>query len=110
VDERKRDSIIAYLRARMTEFGISESALAESLAEAPVVNAPATFTKPNGAHAHLAQKPKRAMPQLPTLPLGDVGGTQFRNAAGDTWDGMGDMPEWLKRAVHAGQDIEFYRV
>ncbi|WP_404985904.1 MULTISPECIES: H-NS family nucleoid-associated regulatory protein [unclassified Caballeronia] len=34
----------------------------------------------------------------------------FRNASGDTWDGLGDMPEWLKRAVHAGQDIEFYRV
>jgi len=34
----------------------------------------------------------------------------FRNASGDTWDGEGEMPEWLKRAVHAGQDIEFYRV
>ncbi|WP_440588090.1 H-NS family nucleoid-associated regulatory protein [Candidatus Burkholderia verschuerenii] len=50
------------------------------------------------------------MPQLPTLPHSGVGGTQFRNASGDTWDGAGDMPEWLKRAVHAGQDIEFYRV
>jgi DNA-binding protein H-NS len=34
----------------------------------------------------------------------------FRSANGDTWDGQGEMPEWLKRAVHAGQDIEFYRV
>ncbi|KNH06701.1 hypothetical protein BRCH_04093c [Candidatus Burkholderia brachyanthoides] len=108
MDERKRDSIIAYLRSRMAEFGITESALAKSLAEAPVVTAPASFIKPNGAH--LAQKPKRPMPQLPTLPLGGEGGTQFRNASGDTWDGIGDMPEWLKRAVHAGQDIEFYRI
>ena len=29
MDERKRDSIIAYLRSRMAEFGITESALAE---------------------------------------------------------------------------------
>lgn len=106
MDERKRDSIIAYLRARMAEFGITESALAESLAEAPVVNPPPTFTKTNGA-----QKPSRPMPQLPKLTrsAGEIEPV-FRNASGDTWDGMGDMPEWLKRAVHAGQDIEFYRV
>jgi DNA-binding protein H-NS len=106
VDERKRDSIIAYLRARMTEFGISEKALAESLAEAPAASPPPpSFTKPNGL-----QKPKRPMPQMPTLPQSAGVLPAFRNASGDTWDGMGDMPEWLKRAVHAGQDIEFYRV
>jgi DNA-binding protein H-NS len=51
------------------------------------------------------------MPQLPRLTrsAGEIEPV-FRNASGDTWDGMGDMPEWLKRAVHAGQDIEFYRV
>ncbi len=105
MDERKRDSIIAYLRSRMAEFGITERALAE----AQVVTAPPSFTKSNGANG--AQKPKRPMPQLPTLPRdGDAGEPRFRNASGDTWDGLGDMPEWLKRAVHAGQDIEFYRV
>jgi DNA-binding protein H-NS len=51
------------------------------------------------------------MPQLPLFPhSGDGAAPIFRNANGDTWDGLGDMPEWLKRAVHAGQDIEFYRV
>jgi DNA-binding protein H-NS len=109
VDERKRDSIIAYLRSRMAEFGITESALAESLAEAPVVAPPPSFTKSNGING--AQKFRRPMPQLPLLPHAvDAGVPIFRNAAGDTWDGLGDMPEWLKRAVHAGQDIEFYRV
>ncbi len=109
MDERKRDSIIAYLRSRMAEFGITERALAEALAEAPVVTAPPSFTKSTGANG--VQKPKRPMPQLPTLPRGgDAGEPIFRNASGDTWDGLGDMPEWLKRAVHAGQDIEFYRV
>ncbi len=108
MDERKRDSIIAYLRARMAEFGITESALAESLADVPVVTAPPAFTKTSVAQA--AQKLKRPMPQLPTPPLSDGNTPMFRNASGDTWDGAGDMPEWLKRAVHAGQDIEFYRV
>jgi DNA-binding protein H-NS len=109
VDERKRDSIIAYLRSRMAEFGISERTLAESLAEAPAENPPPSFTKTNGTHG--APKAKRPMPQLPSLPhAAGSAGPIFRNAAGDTWDGLGDMPEWLKRAVHAGQDIEFYRV
>jgi DNA-binding protein H-NS len=109
VDERKRDSIIAYLRSRMAEFGITETALAEALAEAPVVTPPPSFTKTNGAHG--ASKAKRPMPQLPLFPhSGDGAAPIFRNANGDTWDGLGDMPEWLKRAVHAGQDIEFYRV
>jgi DNA-binding protein H-NS len=92
----------------MAEFGITERALAESLAEAPAVNPPPSFTKTNGAHG--APKAKRPMPQLPSMPHGASAEPIFRNAAGDTWDGLGDMPEWLKRAVHAGQDIEFYRV
>ncbi|SAK88644.1 H-NS histone family protein [Caballeronia ptereochthonis] len=108
MDERKRDSIIAYLRSRMAEFGITERALAEALAEAPVAKPPPSFTKTNGAHG--APKARRPMPQLPSLPHSGGGGPIFRNANGDTWDGLGDMPEWLKRAVHAGQDIEFYRV
>jgi DNA-binding protein H-NS len=106
VDERKRDSIIAYLRSRMAEFGITESALAEALADAPVPASPIP-SKANGTN----QPSKRAMPQMPSMPYGDNGTRPvFRNASGDTWDGIGDMPEWLKRAVHAGQDIEFYRV
>lgn len=34
----------------------------------------------------------------------------YRNAAGQSWDGQGDMPDWLQRAVNAGQSKEFYRV
>ncbi|SAK46695.1 H-NS histone family protein [Caballeronia arationis] len=102
MDERKRDSIIAYLRGRMVEFGITETALAEALAEANVAATPLP-PKTNGT--------KRPMPQLPSVPhAGNGAKPAFMNASGDTWDGIGDMPEWLKRAVHAGQDIEFYRV
>lgn len=34
----------------------------------------------------------------------------YRNAAGQSWDGQGDMPDWLWRAVNAGQSKQFYRV
>ncbi|WP_349606382.1 H-NS histone family protein [Cupriavidus sp. DF5525] len=34
----------------------------------------------------------------------------YRNAAGQSWDGQGEMPDWLRRAVNAGQSVEFYRV
>ncbi|BDB30649.1 hypothetical protein Tamer19_51220 [Cupriavidus sp. TA19] len=34
----------------------------------------------------------------------------YRNAAGQSWDEQGDMPDWLRRAVNAGQSVEFYRV
>ncbi|MBP0625164.1 H-NS histone family protein [Cupriavidus consociatus] len=34
----------------------------------------------------------------------------YRNAAGQSWDGQGEMPDWLRRAVNAGQTVEFYRV
>ncbi|GAB3086865.1 H-NS family nucleoid-associated regulatory protein [Cupriavidus yeoncheonensis] len=34
----------------------------------------------------------------------------YRNAEGLTWDGQGEMRSWLKRAVNAGQSVEFFRV
>lgn len=34
----------------------------------------------------------------------------YRNAMGQTWDGVGEYPDWLQRAVNAGQSIDFYRV
>ena len=37
-------------------------------------------------------------------------GVLYRNALGQCWDGTGEMPDWLQRAVNAGQTPEFYRV
>ncbi|MFP3756267.1 H-NS family nucleoid-associated regulatory protein [Cupriavidus sp. SIMBA_020] len=34
----------------------------------------------------------------------------YRDAAGNTWDGIGDVPEWLQRATNAGQSIEHFRM
>lgn len=38
------------------------------------------------------------------------GPVRYRNAQGQAWDGQGKMPDWLQRAVHAGQSVDFFRV
>jgi DNA-binding protein H-NS len=39
-----------------------------------------------------------------------TGRAGYANAAGQTWDGEGAMPDWLRRAVNAGQSPEFFRL
>ncbi|MGT2512268.1 hypothetical protein [Cupriavidus basilensis] len=34
----------------------------------------------------------------------------YRDADGHTWNGEGNLPEWLQRAVNAGQTPEFFKV
>jgi len=76
MDERKRDSMIAYLRHRMEEFGIKPEDVAAALASEP-----------------MAQKAQR-----------------YRSATGDSWDGQGEMPQWLKQAISAGQSIDHFEL
>ncbi|MGT2454124.1 H-NS histone family protein [Cupriavidus basilensis] len=33
------------------------------------------------------------------------GAVGYRTAHGQSWDGCGAMPEWLQRAIHAGQTV-----
>jgi DNA-binding protein H-NS len=35
---------------------------------------------------------------------------RYRSATGDSWDGKGDMPQWLKQAISAGQTIEHFEL
>ncbi|WP_240987860.1 H-NS family nucleoid-associated regulatory protein [Cupriavidus taiwanensis] len=35
---------------------------------------------------------------------------RYRDAEGHSWDGRGDRPEWLQRAVNAGQSPDHFRV
>ncbi|TCG01624.1 histone family protein nucleoid-structuring protein H-NS, partial [Paraburkholderia steynii] len=74
MDERKRDSMIAYLRHRMEEYGIDPDDLASAIAGDQVM-----------------QKPAR-----------------YQNATGGTWTGDGEMPQWLKQAISAGQRLEHF--
>jgi DNA-binding protein H-NS len=34
---------------------------------------------------------------------------RYQDASGHEWDGNGDLPEWLRRAVASGQSIDFFR-
>lgn len=33
---------------------------------------------------------------------------RYRSAFGDSWDGKGDMPQWLKQATSAGQSLTHF--
>ncbi|XYI30793.1 DNA-binding protein [Cupriavidus oxalaticus] len=35
---------------------------------------------------------------------------RFRDADGHAWNGVGAPPDWLQRAINAGQSIEHFRV
>lgn len=35
---------------------------------------------------------------------------RFRDAQGHTWDGCGDPPDWLQRALNAGQSIAHFLI
>jgi DNA-binding protein H-NS len=35
---------------------------------------------------------------------------RYSNAFGDTWDGKGSMPQWLKQATSAGQSLQHFAV
>ncbi|HVE10507.1 MAG TPA: H-NS family nucleoid-associated regulatory protein [Paraburkholderia sp.] len=39
----------------------------------------------------------------------DAATPRYRDAFGNSWDGTGDRPDWLTRAINAGQDIEHFR-
>lgn len=36
--------------------------------------------------------------------------SKYMDANGHSWDGSGPVPEWLQRAVNAGQSMEHFRV
>jgi DNA-binding protein H-NS len=34
----------------------------------------------------------------------------YRSATGDSWDGQGEMPQWLRQAISAGQSIDHFEL
>ena len=74
-DGNARERLVAWIRRRMDDYGITLEALADSLeADANAVRA-----------------------------------VMYRDAYGNTWDGYGDKPDWLARAIYAGQNLDFFR-
>lgn len=93
MDEFVRERIIKYIRRRMDEYGITAEHLKPAEEEA--------------APEPISPLAKTAMPQA--LPKPTPGVVQYADAYGNSWDGAGAMPEWLLRAVRAGQTPDFFK-
>ncbi|MBY4897840.1 H-NS family nucleoid-associated regulatory protein [Cupriavidus sp. AU9028] len=97
-----RLAAVEWIRAQMDRYGLSLDDLeAAGCFDETVPNPTAAdVPQPESQAAHAAPAPQ-ARPAATPL---------YRNALGQTWDGTGDMPDWLQRAVNAGQSPDFYRV
>jgi DNA-binding protein H-NS len=91
MDELVRERIILYIKRRMKEYGVTAEHLMPPPDEQPETPA----------------LPKTATAQPMSAPT--PGHIQYADAAGNSWDGAGPMPEWLQRAVHAGQSVDFFK-
>ncbi|SEJ75960.1 H-NS histone family protein [Paraburkholderia diazotrophica] len=36
--------------------------------------------------------------------------SRYRSATGETWDGKGEIPHWLKKVMSAGQSLEHFAI
>jgi DNA-binding protein H-NS len=40
--------------------------------------------------------------------IDELKAVRYRDARGNTWTGLGEPPEWLRRAIAAGQSIDHF--
>lgn len=97
-----KQAAVAWVREQMDHHGLTFEHLVEAGCFADAEEGAA-----DDAAATEAAVPDvtPAAPATPAAPR-----TLYRNAMGQTWDGTGEYPDWLQRAVNAGQSIDFYRV
>ncbi len=90
---------VAWIREQMDRHALSLDDLVEAgcFDNVPEASAGAGEPAPSPSPAPAAPKAAGARPL-------------YRNALGQSWDGQGEYPDWLQRAVNAGQSIEFFRV
>ena len=61
--------------------------------------------------AEFGIKPEDLAPEPVTLAqVKAPGPDRYRSANGERWDGEGELPDWLRRAISAGQSIEHFEV
>lgn len=101
--ESAKLAAVEWVRERMDLYGLTLDDLIEAGCFAEPEPEPEPAAVPpakarNGAKAAPAEPPAKAPRVL------------YRNALGQSWDGTGEYPDWLQRAVNAGQSIEFFRV
>lgn len=96
--EAAKQAAVAWIREQMDHHGLTFDHLVEAGCFADV-------DTEDGAEAEAA-----APEATPATPASTAPRVLYRNAMGQTWDGTGEYPDWLQRAVNAGQSIDFYRV
>ncbi len=96
-----KQAAVAWIREQMDRHGLTFDHLVEAGCFAESEEAA------NGVHTEHDLGPDMAQaPAAVSAPARVL----YRNAMGQTWDGTGEYPDWLQRAVNAGQSIDFYRV
>ena len=104
--ESAKLAAIAWIREQMDNYALTLDDLMAagcfdvepSPGEAAAAEIPDATDKPKPIEATTVQPPPKKAALL------------YRNAMGQSWDGTGEYPDWLQRAVNAGQSIDFYRV
>jgi DNA-binding protein H-NS len=99
-----KQAAVAWIHAQMDRYALTFEDL---VAAGCFAAAPVSASEP-------AAQPVPAEPAVPAAPVVPAApkpsGAVYRNAMGQSWDGTGPYPDWLQRAVNAGQSIEFFRV
>ncbi|WP_019449339.1 H-NS family nucleoid-associated regulatory protein [Cupriavidus sp. BIS7] len=100
-----KQAAVAWVREQMDLHGLTFEDLVEAGCFA-MDHADAADAADHGDHAGTnGAGPATMPPAAEAAPR-----VLYRNALGQTWDGSGEYPDWLQRAVNAGQSIDFYRV
>jgi DNA-binding protein H-NS len=86
LDGEARDRMIRFLRRRMDDWNISMDDLKRSLS---------ADKAPAGAGMD---------------PIFDDNVTQYQDVFGNSWDGQGEQPVWIKRALSLGLNLDHFRV
>lgn len=87
LDGEARDRMIRFLRRRMDEWNISFAELRRYIEEGT--------TRYTGTEL---------------APIFDDNIPQYQDVFGNTWDGHGDEPTWIKNARNLGVNLDHFRI
>ncbi|MCT9070566.1 H-NS histone family protein [Cupriavidus gilardii] len=111
--DEARLAAAAWVRAQMDRYGLSLDDLVAAgcfPGSARTERGRAADTPTSATPAPSSAAPSAATPAANESAPPEPAGVLYRSALGQCWDGTGEMPDWLQRAVNAGQTPEFYRV
>ncbi|MBY4948301.1 H-NS histone family protein [Cupriavidus respiraculi] len=109
--DEARQAAVAWIRERMDRHGLTLDDLeAAGCFDAASSASDDVGSSPPPPAVNAVDAMQLAAPPAPGHAEPRAGTVLYRNALGQTWDGIGEPPDWLQRAVNAGQSMEFYRV